>query len=368
MPRQRKTRDLDGVYERPDSPYYWASYTDAGGQRVRRSTGLRKSIEGRREAEALLAKWTLEAHREKQWDEPPNRTFDELMLAYLKVAAADKRAGERDRYSLKHLYPVFTGRELQRITSVDVRSYIAARKQQGAAPATVNREIGLFSSAVNFANREWGWQLPNPAARCKQSEPEGRVRWLSRAEATALVRMAGQDPRALHLAAFIRLALHTGCRKGELLGLEWRRVDLQSCLIYLEAENTKTAKRRSVPLNREAREAMLERARFRAQHCPLSPWVFCHKDGTRILDVKRSFATACARVDITDFRIHDLRHTCAAWLVKEGVPLAEVRDLLGHATVQMTERYAHLAPDNIRAAVARLESTASRSGHVEKAG
>jgi integrase len=180
--------------------------------------------------------------------------------------------------------------------------------------------------------------------------------------------MAGQDPRALHLAAFIRLALHTGCRKAELLGLEWRRVDLQSCLIYLEAENTKTAKRRSVPLNREAREAMLERARFRAQHCPLSPWVFCHKDGTRILDVKRSFATACARVDITDFRIHDLRHTCAAWLVKEGVPLAEVRDLLGHATVQMTERYAHLAPDNIRAAVARLESTASRSGHVEKAG
>jgi integrase len=60
--------------------------------------------------------------------------------------------------------------------------------------------------------------------------------------------------------------------------------------------------------------------------------------------------------------IHDLRHTCAAWLVSAGVPLAEVRDLLGHSTVKMTERYAHLAPENVRRAVAVLEGR-SHSGH-----
>ena len=73
--------------------------------------------------------------------------------------------------------------------------------------------------------------------------------------------------------------------------------------------------------------------------------------------------TACQRANIEDCRIHDLRHTCAAWLVSAGAPLPEVRDLLGHSTVKMTERYAHLAPENVRAAVAKLDSVGSRSGH-----
>jgi integrase len=66
------------------------------------------------------------------------------------------------------------------------------------------------------------------------------------------------------------------------------------------------------------------------------------------------------------FSIHDLRHTCAAWLVNAGVPLAEVRDLLGHRTIEMTERYAHLSPDNIRVAVSRIETAVSQSGHTEE--
>lgn len=111
-----------------------------------------------------------------------------------------------------------------------------------------------------------------------------------------------------------------------------------------ERQNTKTGKRRSVPLNKVASEAILNRMRFRAQHVPASPWVFTHRNGQRIQDVKRAFASACRRAGITDFRIHDLRHTSAAWLVSAGVPLAEVRDFLGHTTVKITERYAHLPP------------------------
>ena len=361
MPKRKQSRDKDGIYQRGDSPYWWASFVDAGGKRTRCSTGTAD----RREAEALLAKWRLAAHMERQWDEQPERTFDELMLGYLKETQGQKRDPVRDRCSLRHLFPVFSGRTLSAITPADVRGYIRERRSEGAAASTINKEVGLFSSACNYARREWDWFVPNPAAQCKQSEPEGRVRWLSRPEAASLLRAARQEPRARHLADFIRLALHTGCRKGELLGLEWRRVNLQEGLIFLESAHTKTARRRSVPLNSESRAALLARMRFRAEHCPDSPWVFCRKTGARIADVKKAFASACGRAGIEDFRVHDLRHTCAAWLVTAGVPLPEVRDLLGHKTIEMTERYAHLAPDNIRAAVGRLEEVKSRSGHAE---
>lgn len=88
---------------------------------------------------------------------------------------------------------------------------------------------------------------------------------------------------------------------------------------------------------------------------PGSPWVFCNTNGHRVQSIKCSWETACRRAGIEDFRIHDLRHTCAAWLVSAGVPLTEVRDLLGDSTIRMTDRYAHPAPENVRAAVARLE-------------
>jgi integrase len=161
------------------------------------------------------------------------------------------------------------------------------------------------------------------------------------------------------------LALNTGCRAGELLGLEWRRVDLKAGRFYLEGEHTKAGKRRSIPLNRQAREAMINRLKFRAQLCPGSRWVFCTDKGDQIKSVRRSFATACKRANIEDFHIHDMRHTCAAWLVSLGVSLPEVRELLRHSTVKMTERYAHLAPEKVRAAVARLDGSVSRSGHAE---
>ena len=142
-----------------------------------------------------------------------------------------------------------------------------------------------------------------------------------------------------------------------MLGLSWSRVNLQADIFYLEAHHTKSGKRRSIPLNRIAKSAIKRRERFRARHCGSSQWVFCNKKGERIQSVKKSFATACKNAGIEDFRIHDMRHTCAAWLVSAGAALAEVRDLLGHASITMTERYAHLSPENVRKAVSLLDDS-----------
>jgi len=238
-----------------------------------------------------------------------------------------------------------------------VRTYISERKSHGAAASTINKEIGLLSSALNYAHREWGWEVSNPVRGNRVREPEGRIRWLSHDEALSLVDAAREEKRAPHLADFIVLALNSGMRKGELLGLEWRRIDLNRNLLYLEARHTKSNRRRSIPLNHFSKNAILNRARFRATHCPDSEWVFSHKDGKRINDVKTAFKSACRRADISDFRIYDLRHTCAAWLVQSGVQLDRVRDLLGHRSVETTEIYAHLAPHDVKEAIDLLTSS-----------
>jgi integrase len=155
---------------------------------------------------------------------------------------------------------------------------------------------------------------------------------------------------------WIKLALHTGCRKGELLGLEWQRVDLHQRVIHLEAHHNKSKRRQTIPINEEARNALISRARFRTQYCPSTPWVFADKAGRRIKDIKKGFATACRRAGITDFRPHDLRHTCASWLVMRNVPLATVKAVLRHSSIVVTERYAHLAPESARKALALLDN------------
>ncbi len=165
------------------------------------------------------------------------------------------------------------------------------------------------------------------------SEPPGRVRWLTHDEAESLLAAARGRVRAPWLANFIELALMTGMRRGELLHLEWRRVDLRQWLIYFDApQQQKSRKLGSIPMNRRARETLLRLAGFRASHCPASPWVFSDRKGQRIESVKKSFSTARQIVGLEDFHIHDLRHTCAAWLVQAGVPLLEVSKVLRHSS------------------------------------
>lgn len=288
-----------------------------------------------------------------------------MMLLYIKQGPGqDKRSPERDTYSCKRLYPWFSGMKLTEIGATEISGYIATRRTAGAAPATINREIGLLSAALNYAKLELGWTVAeNPVAGRRLKTPQGRTRWLSYEQAQMLLDTVKANKRTDHIYDFILLALNTGMRSGEILGLEWERVSLQHQTIRLEATHTKNAKPRLIPMNNDARAAILSRARFRAANRPDSPWVFCNRYGQRIKSIKRGFASACKRAGISNFRVHDLRHTCGSWMVNAGVPLPEIRDLLGHSTVQMTEQYAHLAPENVTAAVRRIEGVSSHSGH-----
>jgi integrase len=155
-------------------------------------------------------------------------------------------------------------------------------------------------------------------------------------------------PRLTHfrdLTPAVLLSMNTGLRRGEVLKLHWVSVDFDRRLLTVEGQNAKNRQTRHVPLNEEAMSVL---QRWREQS----------GSGTRVFDVATGFQTAWEKVlkrsRITNFRWHDLRHHFASRLVQHGVPLNTVRDLLGHGSVGMSLRYAHLAPDQRREAVAKL--------------
>jgi len=213
MPRKR-TRDQDGIFARPDSPKYWRSTTrrpdpdqDQGGKGAV-GTASRPAAHRRIVRRGI---WSY------------------LRRADARLSGSSDRAQEgpdRDHTSAKQLYPVFSGRLLEGLRVADARAYVARRQAAGAAAGTINKEVGLFSAALNWSRRELEWKVPNPFQGRRLREPPGRSRWLTRAEAAALLRATEAVKQAPHLADFIRLGLYTGMRSGEILGLEWRRIDL----------------------------------------------------------------------------------------------------------------------------------------------
>ena len=145
------------------------------------------------------------------------------------------------------------------------------------------------------------------------------------------------------------VALNTGMRKSEILGLEWDRIDFSRGVVQLE--QTKNGTRREIPMNQ-------------AVYGVLSA---LPKSGPRLFhrSVRRAFENAVERAGVKDFRFHDLRHTFASWLTMKGRPLREVQELLGHKSIYMTQRYSHLAPERLREAVAALDSTTSAHSPAE---
>lgn len=329
-------------YKRTDSRYWWATYTDARGRKVRRST----QSTSWREAREIEARWRAEARRERLTGEQPDRTFDQLFLSYL-TETESTRHHERDIYAARHLQAHFTGLILSEIGSAEVGAYKRARADQGASSGTILKELGLLSRAINYARREWGWRVENPVTGRLPAPPPGRVRWLTKDEYRRLRGAAKAHKRAPWMGPFIELAVNTGMRKGELLELEWSRVDLERGEIYLAPEHQKGKKYSVVPLNAGAVAAL------KALHRKGNRWVFMYA-GERIKDVKSSWASIRKDAGLSDVRIHDLRHTCAAWLVQAGVPLREVAEVLRHGSIQTTMKYAHLAADSARRAVDSL--------------
>lgn len=265
------------------------------------------------------------------------------------------------------------GQPLTGIGVADVESWRTKRINEGIEPSTVRRDLDTLASVLTRAMK-LGHLAENvvrkverpridrtPKVRYLSREEEARLREAleardhemrtARTSANAWRRARKHDPLPAlphygdHLTPAVLVSMNTGMRRGELLSLRWAAVDFKQRQLTIEGSTAKNRQTRHLPLNSEALAT-------------LKAWREQAPDSERVFPIDTGFKSAWApllvRAKLTAFRWHDLRHHFASRLVQAGVPINTVRELLGHASLAMTLRYAHLAPDQKREAVARL--------------
>lgn len=225
-------------------------------------------------------------------------------------------------------------------------------------PVTVNRYVQSLGHVLNIAMKEWEWAQDNPVSKIKKhKESRGRVRYLDDDERKALL-SACQSSENPHLYLVVVMALSTGARKMEILGLKWPDIDFERGQIVLH--ETKNGERRAIPLQGFARELMIKHAKKRNPECA---YVFPSKKTTKDkngktvyqpIDIRTAWENALIKAEIVNFRFHDLRHSAASYLAMNGASLAEIAEVLGHKTLQMVKRYAHLSDAHTSGVVAKM--------------
>lgn len=217
-------------------------------------------------------------------------------------------------------------------------------------PATVVRYMAALSHAFNIAVNEWQWLEDSPVRKVKKpKEPRGRVRFLADDERERFL-TACKESSNHWLYPCVILALSTGMRQGELMGLRWPDVDLKAGAIILH--ETKNGERRRVPLSGLALELLREHAKVRRLDTDL---LFPSKtDKSKPIDLRKPFEIALKAAEIKDFHWHDLRHCTASYLAMNGASLAEIAEVLGHKTLAMVKRYAHLSDGHVSNVVASM--------------
>jgi len=378
-----------GLYKRGN--VWWLRYAGPDGKILYESA----KTSSRREAEALLVR----RKKEVQEGRDPtlvrkikHHTFGELRDQYL-VWIQRQKSYEIKKGVIKLLHREFGNLPLRHFNTRFIDAYQSRCIAEGKAPATVNRRLAtlkhMFTKAVEWEMVEE--EILKKVRRVKLlPENNRRLRYLSKVECQALV-----DACAPHLRPIVVTALNTGMRKEEILSLEWdRNIDLKHGFILLE--KTKNGERREIPINNTLRKTLQGLVRHLK-----SPYVFTDRAGNRFRDIKHSFTSAIKKAEvekcpechheaqtgeeqepgqcpecgtrmerrkgIKDFRFHDLRHTFASHLVMAGVDITTVKELLGHKTLAMTLRYAHLAPAHKAKAVEILDRNLSLNATIQKA-
>jgi integrase len=283
---------------------------------------------------------------------PPKQTFAAFAEDWFRiyVVVNNKPSEQRSkRFALnRHLLPAFGDSELSTIEPRHIEAFKAEKLQAGLAPKTVNNQLAVLGRCLRTAV-EWGALNKCPMIRPLRKVVSERTDFLTPEESRALVG-ACAEPMWRNM---LLVALRTGLRLGELFGLEWCDLDLDRRVLVVRQSivrgivgTPKSGKARYVPMTAEVILAL-----SLVPHS--APLVFHRGNGQPLTYdlAKRAIRRACVAAGLRAVGWHTLRHTFASHLAVAGVPIISIQQLLGHASITMTMRYAHLAPSALQVAV-----------------
>jgi integrase len=348
MPQTPDQKKLRGIYEYPPkSKEWWIQYFDAAGRRRREKAGRRG------DAIDLLAKRKVEKLRGIKLPERMRKksiSFGELMDDAIEHSKAEN--GEATTAELKRKYALirqtFGNRPATEIQKAEIVRWLTEQgEKRDWEPATRNRWQNAFSLAfrVGIDNERIE---KNPASRIRRNrEDNGRLRILDRNEEQKLIDILNRDYPE-YRPAFI-ISVNTGVRASEQWRADWLDVDLER-RIFTVRKTKNGEPERHVPLNSTALGAFQELGKA----CKGKGPVFLNTEGNPLRGHRDWFEPVVKAAKLNDYTWHCNRHTFASRLVMAGVDLRTVAQLMGHKTIQMTMRYAHLAPDHQQNAVERI--------------
>ena len=271
--------------------------------------------------------------------------------------AMNPKTAKQSYQSIANTFAFLADKPLEDIKAWDIQQWVTDKRKLGRAPATIEYTFNRLKAALNRAV-EWEFIESHNLSSVKiAKEDNTRIRYLSESEEAALLSALAareaqlcEDNDSHQYADFftplITLAMHTGMRKGEMLTLRWESVSFENRYLTILSENAKSKKKRTIPMNDTVFNML---SQWRAQNLN-EEYVFVH-EGKRVSFFQYPWQNLLKSAGISNFRFHDLRHHFASKLVMAGVDLNVVRELLGHADLKMTLRYAHLAPAHTAAAV-----------------
>ncbi len=261
--------------------------------------------------------------------------------------------------------PVIGQKPFKDVSAFDLERLKKEMLKAGRAPRSVEYCLTTVGLLFRHAERLGYYSGDIPTTKVKRPKYDNkRVRFLSREDAHTLLNLLKKSSQQVYEMAL--LSLHCGLRAGEIFSLTWKDIDLDHDLITLL--DTKSGKTRTLSMTIEVKNIFVGRGPGGVKDL-----VFPAKGGNKIINISKSFPRAVEKAGLNEgiddrrqrVTFHTLRHTFASWLVMEGISLYDVKELLGHATLAMTERYAHLAPGRNKKAAATMEKVFQKKADAE---
>ncbi len=362
---------------------WYASFTTAGGKRVKQSLGT----SDRQQAQELHDKLKAESWRVVKMGEPVSMSFEEACVRWINEKS-DKKTLDDDKNRISFWLPFMAGKQLRDITEREIYAAVArienrshyhrwkkqavAYEKRGKIPpeykpklasqGTKIKHLSFLRALLRAAEREWKVLERAPVIRVPVAK-ERRVRWLKPEEAQRLIRECSEP-----LKSTVEFALCTGLRRSNITNLKWEQIDLQKRMAWIYADESKSGRAIGVALNDTACAVLRKNIGRHDEYVFVYVEKVKHDNGrtskqTRPVssNANTGWRAALKRAGIEDFRFHDLRHTWASWLIMAGVPISVLQEMGGWQNINMVRRYAHFSSGHLSMHAKRIDDIFSQN-------